>query len=272
MNAALFLAAVAMSASLASAANSPLVEPVLKGWGLRALPYIGGRAGASWSAAGETQIFAYNVSQPNAVGMTTYFWMEAGRGGNGRHFTDTSILRHYVDGEETASVVGSVSMLAGSGVGLENASYYTLNQSATPRGSTECVNDANGAQDQCGIDMLDGWPWQTKWTGKVHADSEVLVLLVLLVLTCCSCCCSSACYCQLTRLLLSAGRLGGQLDPAPAHPLHVVAAGDAAGRALRRRQRHQRRRLLHYPRRRGAGGAAQRGTRRGRAQPAPELR
>ena len=103
--------------------------------------------------------------------------------------------------------------------------YYTLNQSATPRGSTACVDDANGVQDQCGMDMLDGWPWQTKWTGKVRADSEMLVLLVL---TCCSCCCSSACCRRLTRLLLGAGRLGGQLDPAPAHPLHVVAAGDAA--------------------------------------------
>ena len=120
MNAALFLAAAAVSASLASAANSPLVEPVLKSWGLHALPHIGARAGASWSAAGETQIFAHNVSQPNAVGMATYFWMEAGRGGKGRHFTDTSILRYYVDGEETASVVGSrEQQIGGSGGSLE---------------------------------------------------------------------------------------------------------------------------------------------------------
>ena len=182
MLAALLFVAAATSASLVFTAPSSSAEPALMSWGLRALPHIGGRAGAWWSAERETEVFAYNISHPNAVGMTTYFWIEAGRGGKGRHFTDTSILRYYVDGEPEASIAGSVSMLAGSGVGLENASYYTLNQSASPRGSTECVNDANGGQDQCGMDMLDGWPWQTKWTGKVRADSSAHALLLLMLL------------------------------------------------------------------------------------------
>jgi hypothetical protein len=102
---------------------------------------------------------------------------------------------------------GRAGRLTAENGGFRPGQYYTLNQSATPRGSSECVNDANGAQDQCGIDMLDGWPWQTKWTGKVRADSEMLVLLVL---TCCSSCCSSARCCRLTRLLPSAGGLSTQ--------------------------------------------------------------
>jgi hypothetical protein len=82
------------------------------------------------------------------------------------------IIRYYVDGEKNASLAFTPSMAAGSGVGLETAAYYDADQNAVPRGSKSCA----GA-DQCGMDLLDGWPWQNKWTGKGGSEGNWILHL-----------------------------------------------------------------------------------------------
>ena len=116
----------------------------------------------------ETELFSHNISDPNHVGVMTHFWMETGRGPQGRYICDNNIIRYYIDGERIASLQFTPSMAAGSAVGREPLSYYLQNQNATPRGSTACA----AGQDGCGMDLIDGWPWQTAWTGKSGAEGN----------------------------------------------------------------------------------------------------
>ena len=68
----------------------------------------------------ETVIIEHSLADGSEVGITTHFWLEAGRGPIGRYRTDTMILRVYVDNETNASLTFTPSMAAGSGVGLES--------------------------------------------------------------------------------------------------------------------------------------------------------
>jgi hypothetical protein len=71
-----------------------------------------------------------------------------------------------------ASLSFTPSMAAGSGEGLETMDYYRADQNAQPRGSTFCKET-----DQCGMDLLDGWPWQNKWTGKGGSEGNWILHL-----------------------------------------------------------------------------------------------
>eukprot|EP01052_Picozoa_sp_SAG31_P020546 SAG31_NODE_1549_length_7913_cov_8.822882_6_plen_154_part_00 len=90
-----------------------------------------------------------------------------------RYHCDTMIIRYYVDNETNASLAFTPSMAAGSGVGLEPLAYYSADQNANPRGSKPCV----GQGDQCGMDLMDGWPWQTRWTGKGGSEGNWILHL-----------------------------------------------------------------------------------------------
>ena len=58
-------------------------------------------------------------------------------------------------------------MAAGSAVGREPMLYYQLDANSTPRGSKNCTTT-----DQCGMDLLDGWPWQHRWAGKGGSEGN----------------------------------------------------------------------------------------------------
>ena len=106
----------------------PLRTP--KNWGIRNLHQ-------HWLLTDkhETLVVQHNISDNVSVGLTTHFWVEAGRGPTGRYLCDTMIIRYYVDGESTASLAFTPSMAAGSGVGLESQDYYAADQRVFPRGS-----------------------------------------------------------------------------------------------------------------------------------------
>ena len=77
----------------------------------------------------ETELFSHNISDPNHVGVMTHFWMETGRGPQGRYICDNNIIRYYIDGERIASLQFTPSMAAGSG---ENHCHTTC-RTKTPR-------------------------------------------------------------------------------------------------------------------------------------------
>ena len=106
----------------------PLRTP--KNWGIRNLHQ-------HWLLTDkhETLVVQHNISDNVSVGLTTHFWVEAGRGPTGRYLCDTMIIRYYVDGESRASLAFTPSMAAGSGVGLESQAYYAADQRVFPRGS-----------------------------------------------------------------------------------------------------------------------------------------
>ena len=101
-----------------------------KNWGIRDLTQ-------HWPLTDkhETLVVEHNLDGNTSVGLTTHFWVEAGRGPEGRYLCDTMIVRYYVDGETTASLAFTPSMAAGSGVGFEGQAYYAADQRVFPRGS-----------------------------------------------------------------------------------------------------------------------------------------
>ena len=103
------------------------------------------------------------------AGLVTYFWIESGGGSPlVRYVGDNLIIRYYIDGEAEASIAFTPSMAAGSGVGLEGADYYNVNQSHPNQ--TKC--GTGSGISLCGMDLVDGWPWETRWTGKAGAESS----------------------------------------------------------------------------------------------------
>jgi hypothetical protein len=155
----------------AAAASAPGSWAV-KNWGIKKLP--GGKQHWTMTDKAETDIIYHSLADSSDVGITTFFWVEAGRGPTCRYHCDTMIIRVFVDNETDASLTFTPSMAAGSGVGLETLSYYGADQHAQPRGSSQCKG---GLGDQCGMDLLDGWPWQNKWTGKGGSEGNWILHL-----------------------------------------------------------------------------------------------
>ena len=171
------LLALALWLGLSRQTAAALATP--RNWGVQRLP--GGNKHWAVSDERETLIIAQNLSDPAFVGLTTHFWFEGGRGPMGRYLTDTMIIRYYVDGEANASLTFTPAMAAGSGVGLESLEYYSADQDAEPRGSKPCAErlqeNRHAVLDQCGMDLLDGWPWQNRWTGKGGSEGNWILHL-----------------------------------------------------------------------------------------------
>ena len=118
----------------------------------------------------ETMIFEHTLTPGSEVGMLTYGWIETGNSAADRYVGDNMILRYYVDDETNASIVVTPALGAGSGVGLESAAYYTrYSSSGVPCGARP---PGTKGPEVCGMDLLDGWPWSTRWMGKGGAASS----------------------------------------------------------------------------------------------------
>ena len=102
--------------------------------------------------------------------MLTYNWIETGNSPLDRYVGDNLIVRYYVDEETEASLAFTPAMAAGSTVGLEGAEYYARNASDGQPCGPRPPHTAGPCT--CGMDLLDGWPWETKWFGKGGAASS----------------------------------------------------------------------------------------------------
>ena len=120
--------------------------------------------------ATERTIFMHSLASASDVGMLTYSWIETGNSALDRYIGDNLLLRYYVDGETDAVVVFTPAMGAGSSVGLESAEYYGRNASSGEPCGPRPKHTAG--PELCGMDLLDGWPWSTKWFGKGGAASS----------------------------------------------------------------------------------------------------
>eukprot|EP01052_Picozoa_sp_SAG31_P024062 SAG31_NODE_2023_length_6645_cov_15.211121_2_plen_434_part_00 len=119
----------------------------------------------------ESTIFSHQLREDSGdVGMLTYAWIETGNSALDRYVGDNLILRYYVDEEAEAAIVFTPAMGAGSSVGLESADYYGRNASSGAPCSPRPQHIAG--PETCGMDLLDGWPWATKWFGKGGAASS----------------------------------------------------------------------------------------------------
>ena len=80
-----------------------------KNWGVKSLP----PGGKHWTVSDkrETEVIMHTLADESEVGITTLFWLEAGRGPVGRYHCDTMIIRCYVDNETNASLTFTPSMV-----------------------------------------------------------------------------------------------------------------------------------------------------------------
>eukprot|EP01043_Picozoa_sp_COSAG02_P017101 COSAG02_NODE_768_length_17375_cov_52.865015_17_plen_324_part_00 len=118
----------------------------------------------------ETTLFSHHITAAANVGMLTYSWIETGNSASDRYVGDNLIMRYYVDDESEAAIVFTPALGAGSSVGLESAEYYAKNASSGNPCSQRPPHTAG--PETCGMDLLDGWPWSTKWFGKGGAASS----------------------------------------------------------------------------------------------------
>ena len=127
------------------------------------------------------------------------------------------LCSYYVDGEANASLAFTPAMAAGSGVGLESLEYYNADQDAEPRGSKPCaerLQENHAVLDQCGMDLLDGWPWQNRWTGKGGSEGNWILHLRVPFL-------------QSLRVTAQVASNASHVDPAFRRP--DIAAGSTGG-------------------------------------------
>jgi hypothetical protein len=132
--------------------------------------FKGEAPGRAISAVRETSIFRHTLTPGSEVGMLTYSWFETGNSAADRYVGDNMVLRYYVDDEPNASIVFTPALGAGSGVGLESAAYYTRNASSGKACGPRPPHTKG--PEVCGMDLLDGWPWSTRWMGKGGAASS----------------------------------------------------------------------------------------------------
>ena len=120
----------------------------------------------------EGTIFSHRLrgGADDDVGLLTYAWIETGNSALDRYVGDNLILRYYVDDEAEAAIVFTPALGAGSAVGLESAAYYATNASSGEPCGARPRHIAG--PETCGMDLLDGWPWSTKWFGKGGAASS----------------------------------------------------------------------------------------------------
>lgn len=118
----------------------------------------------------ETTLFHHRITGTSDVGMLTYAWIETGDSAIDRYIGDNLIMRYYVDDESEAAIVFTPALGAGSSVGLESAEYYAQNASSGAPCDQRPPHTAG--PETCGMDLLDGWPWSTRWFGKGGAASS----------------------------------------------------------------------------------------------------
>jgi hypothetical protein len=106
--------------SLASAGtSSPFSSPVT----------IGG-AISDWLSPPygyELEVWNHTVTTPNGIkygAFLNHFWSAGGKGAVGQYIADRQVLRYYIDGESTPSIVFEPAMAAGNGMGWEMLPYY----------------------------------------------------------------------------------------------------------------------------------------------------